>query len=385
MFLGERDGACWRTISYEEFQRAALKVAEGLVGKSWIEIRLGNGIEHAVVAVGAMYAGVPYVPLRPGSPQVVPPAANYPVVKWLFTSGSAGEPKAIAQTHRMLASNQEMLRHAIPQLQGAPPVLCDWLPWHHTYGGNHNFGIALYNGGSLYVDSGRPDAMEESVRNLREIRPTVYFNVPRGFQALARCLREDAEFVREFASRLEVMFCAGASLPDALRDELWDLTGIPMLTGYGSTETGPLVLRDGLPAPGVEVKLVARELYVRGPNVSPSVALDDEGFYRTGDGFRWEGSFVFDGRLGEDFKLSSGTWVRVEALRREVLACCSPWLEDVVLSGEGEDDVKALLFPALGAPKDKIEQALRILAAQNVGSSRRIGRTDYCWKSMPRS
>ena len=245
----------------------------------------------------------------------------------------------------MLTSNQEMLRHAIPALRAGPPVLCDWLPWHHTYGGNHNFGIALYNGGTLYVDGGRPNAMEESVRNLREIRPTVYFNVPLGYAALLQCLREDAEFAGQFVSRLQVMFCAGASLPEQTRDELLELTGVPMLIGYGSTETGPMSLCDGLPVPGVEVKLVAGELCLRGPNVSPSVELDDEGFYRTGDAFRWEGRLVFEGRLGEDFKLSSGTWVRVEELRREVMACCEPWAAGRGASGRGRGRCEGAALP----------------------------------------
>ncbi len=384
VFLSEREGASWRTIAYGEFRHAARSVARGLIGKDSLEIRLGNGIEHAILAVAAMYAGVPYLPLRPGgtapkvakvSREAAATGSADTVVKWLLTSGSTGEPKPIAQTHRMLTSNQEMLRHVIPQLRAEPPVLCDWLPWHHTYGGNHNFGIALYNGGTLYVDRGTPDAMAESVRNLREVRPTIYFNVPRGYRALLECLRADVGFAREFLSRLTVMFCAGASLPERTRDELRELTGVPMLIGYGSTETGPMSLCCGRPAPGVEVKLVGRELCVRGPHVSPDVALDAEGFYHTGDAFRFEGSsFVFEGRLGRDFKLSSGTWVRVEALRQEVMSCCGPWVRDVELQGEDADEVTALVFPALDAPEDRIVAALRGLAARNPGTSRHVGR-----------
>jgi feruloyl-CoA synthase len=304
------------------------------------------------------------------------------------------------------------------------------LPWNHTFGGNHNFGIALYNGGSLYIDDGKPvpNGIEPTVRNLREIAPTLYFNVPTGYEALLPYLRGDVALRETFFSRLKMMYYAGAGLNPHVWDELerlaLDTCGerIAMMTGLGSTETAPFALVSGkdekgpgivgLPAPGVELKLVPSddklEARVRGPNVTPGYwrqddltakAFDDEGFYMLGDALRFvdpdapDRGLLFDGRITEDFKLATGTWVSVGGLRSAALKGLAPLVTDLVVAGHNQDDVRILLFPdvpacrALGAAgsdasasdvlsltevRSAIAERLRTLAAASTGSSTRI-------------
>jgi feruloyl-CoA synthase len=308
------------------------------------------------------------------------------VAKILFTSGSTGHPKGVINTQRMLCANQAMTRAALCFLADEPPVLLDWLPWNHTFGGNHNFGLALYNGGSFYVDEGKPvpGAVETTVRNLRDVAPTIYFNVPKGFEILLPHLAADRALREKFFGRLKVMFYAGAGLSQYVRDELEQLavetTGerIIFLSSLGSTETGPSALfcswdsghagNIGLPLPGVELKLIPRdgklEARLKGANITPGYwrapaltadAFDEEGFYKLGDALKYEDcaepakGLLFDGRLAEDFKLATGTWVSVGPLRASVIAHCAPLVRDVVLAGADRDDVAALIIPDLDA------------------------------------
>ena len=317
------------------------------------------------------------------------------VFKILFTSGSAGIPKGVINTHRMWGSNQEMARDYFAFLADEPPVILDWLPWSHAFGGNAGVGLVLYNGGSLYIDNGRPvpGLIEETVRNLRKIAPTVYWNVPKGFEALIPYLRNEPEFASHFFSRLKLLYYAEAGLSQQVWDDLAEISAatcgerVLMLTGLGATEAAPHALfgvkssnRPGLlgvPAPGVELKLVPAaggklEARFRGPNITPGYwrrpdltrdAFDEEGFYKSGDALRFaeepepsspsKGGFVFDGRLGEDFKLSSGDWVSVGPLRAKFLSHCSPYLHDVVIAGHDRDYVGALLFPNPAACEDR--------------------------------
>jgi len=306
------------------------------------------------------------------------------IAKFLLTSGSTGQPKAVITSNRMLCSNAHMLRQPMPFLVDEPPVLLDWLPWNHTFGGSHNVGLVLSNGGSLYIDDGKPTpaGIQETLRNLREIAPTVYFNVPKGFEMLAHHLNVDAQLRRNFYSRLRAYFFGGAALAqhtwDALDEAALKQVGvrIPMLAGLGATETGPSVTFTtpatgragviGLPAKGNLVKLapVAEklELRVRGPNVTPgywrqpeltAAAFDEEQFYRLGDAVRLlddddpTRGLAFDGRIGEDFKLSNGTWVSVGPLRAALIAALSPMAQDVVIAGLNAEYPAILIIPDL--------------------------------------
>jgi feruloyl-CoA synthase len=308
------------------------------------------------------------------------------IAKILFTSGSTARPKGVINTQRMLCSNQEMILSVLAFLGDEPPVLCDWLPWNHTAGGNHNFGLVLYNGGTFYVDEGRPTpaGIETTVRNLREIAATAHFTVPRTYEALMPYLRSDRQLRERFFSKLKVLFYAAAGLSQRFFDELRDLAidtcgeEILWMTGFGATETAPFTLstgRDGasagvvgLPAPGLELKLAPVgekiEARVRGPNVTPGywrdealtrAAFDEEGFYRLGDAMRFidasdpRKGLLFDGRLTEDFKLSTGTWVSVGPLRARFLALAGGLAQDVVIAGHDGDFVSALIFPNLTA------------------------------------
>jgi feruloyl-CoA synthase len=292
----------------------------------------------------------------------------------------------VINTQRMLCANQAMIRCGFAFFADEPPVLVDWPPWNHTFGGNHDFGLVLDNGGSFYIDEGRPlpSAIEATVRNLRDVGPTIYLNVPKGFEMLLPYLRSDAALRQRFFSRLKVLFYAGASLAQHVRDELQELaigtTGerIIFLSSLGSTETAPAALactfesertgNIGLPLPGVELKLVPRdgkfEARLKGPNITPGYwrspaltaeAFDDEGYYKIGDALKFADAadpakgLLFDGRLAEDFKLATGTWVSVGPLRAAFIAHCAPLVRDVVLAGADRDDVSALVFPDLDA------------------------------------
>ena len=457
-----------------------------------IAILSGNDLEHAVLGFAAYYTGIPYAPistayslvssdfgklrhifdlLTPGlvfvngvAPfqkaldAVMPHDAELvtaystladtaataevdrahdlvtpdTVAKILFTSGSTGTPKGVENTQRMLTSNQEIVRSILRWVDDEPPVICDWLPWNHTFGGNHDVGFVLYNGGSFYIDEGRPTpaGMAASVRNLYDVQPNVYLNVPKGFESLIPFLRDRRDFRERFFSRVKMFYYAGAGLLQPVWDELDQLAvetcgeRIMMFTGLGSTETGPAALfpgKDlrragdvGLPASGVELKLVPMgdklEARLRSPSVTPGywrqpdltrLAFDDEGFYRIGDALRFvdpadvSRGFIFDGRIVEDFKLSTGTFVSAGPLRGKFLSRCAPYAHDAVIAGHDRDFVTVLVFPAMDAcrelaelpltasPADtiantavrsKFQSLLNELAAEATGSSQRIAR-----------
>lgn len=323
------------------------------------------------------------------------------VAKLLFTSGSTGMPKAVINTQRMLCSNQAMLAQKLPFLTQQAPVLVDWLPWHHTFGGNTILGMAIYNGGSLYIDDGSPtpQGVQRTVDNLREISPTFYCNVPKGFEALVDHLREDATLRTAFFQRLYMLHFGGAVLPAHVRQALEELgraeTGqpVPMLTGLGSTEaclafctTDDSAISGlvGRPVPGMQVKLVQAgkkwEARLKGLNVTPGYwrapektadAFDEEGYYCTGDAMRLidperpEQGLVFDGRLSENFKLITGTWVNVGVLRLSAIEELAPIVQDIVIVGEGRSYLTGLvvLNPAGCAQQlSKADQNLATLA-----------------------
>ena len=341
------------------------------------------------------------------------------IAKFLLTSGSTGQPKAVINTQRMLCSNQQMLTQSLPSLRSAPPVLVDWLPWNHTAGSNHNLGIVLNHGGTLYIDEGRPvpGLIEKTVRNLREIGPTIYFNVPRGYEALLPFLREDAALRESFFGRLQLLQYAAAVLPQPIWKAYEDLAvqtcgeRILWITGYGATETAPAAMFTsqgaaragsvGLPVDGVEMKLVPvadkLEVRFRGPNITPGywrqpeltrAAFDEEGYYRTGDAMRFvdpadpRQGFEFDGRTTEDFKLTTGTWVSVGPLRAKVNSACSPLVQDVVITGHDRASLGALVFPNAVACRDlsaadlraRLQPVFERLARESTGSSTRIAR-----------
>ena len=304
------------------------------------------------------------------------------ISKFLLTSGSIGMPKAVIHTQRMLTSNLQMLVDCLPLLAAEPPVLVDWLPWNHTFGGNHNYGLTLYNGGTLYIDEGKPTAqlIGETLRNLREIAPTVYFNVPRGFEEIALALHADAALARSFFSRVKMLFYAAASLSQPIWDSLHDVAErtcgerILMITGLGMTETAPFAVCAnweagrsggiGHPAPGVQMRLAPvegkLEARYRGPSVTPGFwrrddltrnAFDADGYYCSGDAVRFidpadpQRGLMFDGRIAEDFKLDSGSWVSVGPLRGRLIADGAPYIQDVVLAGHDRREVGALILP----------------------------------------
>jgi feruloyl-CoA synthase len=355
------------------------------------------------------------------------------VAKFLFTSGSTAMPKGVINTHRMICSNLQMINQVFGFLEEEPPVLVDWLPWNHTFGGNHNTGISLYNGGTFYIDDGRPglDSFRETLRNLREISTTVFFNVPKAYEGLLPALRSDTELRDTFFRRLKLLFYAAAGLSqpiwDAYRTLASEVCGerIIMATGLGATETAPMAIQTtwetdhpgviGIPVPGVELKLVPRdeklEARVRGPNITPGYwrqpeltekVFDEDGFYSFGDAVRFidpsdvNKGFVFDGRFSEDFKLASGTWVSVGPLRAKILTHFAPFARDVVVAGHDRDDVGMLVFSDLqaccelldGQPSNlsvagilghylvraRFQTLLDSFALQSTGNSNRIAR-----------
>ena len=467
-------GGDWRRVTYAEALESARSIAQALLDRGLsverpIAILSDNDIEHFLLGLGAMFAGVPFAPvsaaysllsqdhaklrhilgvLTPGlvfaangsafaaaigaavpagtpvvltegtlEGRVATPFAELlatrataavdaahariradDIAKFLFTSGSTKLPKGVINTHRMLCSNQQMIRQCFPQLALEPPVLVDWLPWNHTFGGNHNVGIALYNGGTLYIDEGKPTPalIGETLRNLREIAPTVYFNVPRGFEEIANALESDVLLRETLLSRVRMFFFAGAGLSQPVWDRLDRVVEahagerIRMLAGLGMTETSPFALcanahdvkagEVGLPAPGLELKLVPSgdkmELRYRGPNVTPGYwrapeqtqeAFDADGFYCSGDALKPVDDahpargFAFDGRIAEDFKLASGTFVSVGPLRARVLLAGDPCVQDVVVAGMNRNEIGLLIFPRL--------DACRALAGVSAGAS----------------
>lgn len=306
------------------------------------------------------------------------------IAKFLFTSGSTKKPKAVITTHGMLCSNQQMLLQTFPFFAEEPPVLVDWLPWNHTFGGSHNVGIVLYNGGTIYLDDGKPTPRDfaATLRNLQEIAPTAYFNIPKGWEMLIDALEQDAQLRRNFFSRVKLFFCAGAGLSQAAWDRLDAVAlahcgeSIRIMTGLGMTETSPsctfgtgAIVKAGyvgVPAPGCQVKLVPvgdkLEARFRGPHVMPGYwrapgltneAFDDEGYYCTGDALRFvddrhpELGFMFDGRIAEDFKLGSGTFVSVGPLRARVISQGAPYVQDAVVTGLNRNAIGLLVFPRL--------------------------------------
>jgi feruloyl-CoA synthase len=457
IFMAERDGGgFWRQITYAQLlgytrHIASALLARGLSAERPVVILSGNSIDHALIAFGALYAGIPFCPVSPaysliskdygklaflmklltpglvfaddaekfadalranvpGETEIVASQGNLPgrhvttladllatsehpgldaahdaigpdtIAKFLLTSGSTGNPKAVVNTQRMICANQVMIRETMSFLKDEPPVIVDWLPWNHTFGGNHNIGLTLYNGGSMYLDAGKPmpGGIEQTVRNLREISPTVYFNVPKGYESLLPYLRDDKALRAKFFHRLHAMFFSGAALSPFVWNSLDELavqeTGfrVPVLTGLGATETAPFFMsvrpatsrsgHVGLPVSGNDAKLVPNngklEVRARGPNVTPgywrqpeltAAAFDEEGFYKFGDAIKpadandFDAGFDFDGRIAEDFKLASGTWVSVGPLRARFVAACAPLVRDVVISGINRDEVSALV------------------------------------------
>lgn len=355
------------------------------------------------------------------------------VVKILYTSGSTGQPKGVINTHGMLCANQQMLAQVWPFTGQTPPVLVDWLPWNHTFGGNHNFNLVLNQGGTLYIDGGKPapGLVEKTVKNLAEISPTIYFNVPVGYAMLLPHLEQDEALRNNFFRNLQLIFYAGAALPQDLWERLERVaiqaTGkkVIMTSSWGSTETSPLATAAhfpldkagviGIPCPGVSLKMIPNgdsyELRVKGPNVTPGyfrrpdltvAAFDKDGYYLIGDAGRFVDSedpskgISFDGRVAEDFKLASGTWVRVGLLRVAALAAAAPILQFALVTGHDREYIGILGWPNLAACKkicsaldaevpaetvaqhpqviDYLRQALGSFNSDQQGSSTRIAR-----------
>jgi len=337
--------------------------------------------------------------------------------KYLLTSGSTGTPKVVINTQRMLCANQQMLAQTLRFLAHEKPVLLDWLPWSHTFGSNHNLNMALRHGGTLFIDDGRPlpALVGRTLANLKKVQPTVYFNVPRGYEMMLPALEADPELAKRLLGRLRMLFYAGAGMPPATWQRLEALAEkvrepgmgpLWMTTSWGSTETAPAVTFAnwqldrpgviGLPMPGAQVKFVPAgggklELRIRGDNVTPgyrhnpeatAAAFDEDGFYRIGDAGQLRDpadplqGIVFDGRVAEDFKLTSGTWVSVGTLRVKLVSALSPWVADAVITGHDRSELGALLFLSeAGRALPEAERAERLragllqLAAEGGGSS----------------
>ncbi|WP_332741339.1 feruloyl-CoA synthase [Hydrogenophaga sp.] len=448
----------WRHITFAQALDAARRIGQSLINRGLsaerpVLILSENDLEHALLALGCVYAGIAYCPtspayslvsqdfdklhhvvktLTPGlvfasdaqrysramlatlddgvelvttegtvpgrtttsfasllatepTPSVdAAMAATGPdtIVKFLFTSGSTKMPKAVINTQRMWCANQQQMTESMPVLAESPLVLVDWLPWNHTFGGNHNFGMVVFHGGTLYIDDGKPTPalMGETLRNLREIAPTVYFNVPTGFEAIANAMKTDDALRKTLLSRVRMFFYAGAALAQPVWDALHAVQEqeigerIVMGTGLGMTESGPFGIFVtspnvkagdlGLPTPGLELKLVDNdgktEVRYKGPNITPGYwrmpaetteAFDDEGFFKTGDAVKWIDEtdihlgLKFDGRIAEDFKLATGTFVSVGPLRAKIIAAGAPYIQDVVITGLNMKEVGAMVFP----------------------------------------
>ena len=496
----------WRHITYAQAWQTARSIAQsvldrGLSAERPVVILSENSLEHALLALGCLIAGVPYVPtsppyslvsvdydklkhvLRTVTPGLVfasdaryakaiaatvgedmevvmcegdvpgrsvtafdslcataataavdaAMAATGPdtIAKFLFTSGSTKLPKAVINTNRLWCANQQQMAQSMPVLAEQELVLVDWLPWNHTFGGNHNFGMTVFHGGTLYIDDGKPTPalMHETLRNLREIAPTVYFNVPTGFEAIAHAMQNDDQLRKTLLSRVQMFFYAGAALAQPIWDSLYASQErevgerIVMGTGLGMTESGPFGIFVtnpfvqagdlGVPTPGLELKLVdtdgKTEVRYRGPNITPGYwrnaqettgAFDEEGFFKTGDAVKWIDEtdehlgLKFDGRIAEDFKLATGTFVSVGPLRAKIIAAGAPYIQDAVLTGINLKEVGAMIFPTpavralsglsadaplaeiLGsAPvQTKFQEIVNTLALSATGSANRIAR-----------
>jgi feruloyl-CoA synthase len=456
----------WKHISFAQALDAARRIGQGLLNRGLsaerpVLILSENDLEHALLALGCLYAGVAYCPtsppyslisqdfdklkhvvktLTPGmvfaseanrysrailatvgqGVEVVTTKGSVPdrdttsfaallatqptpavdaamaatgpdtVAKFLFTSGSTKMPKAVINTQRMWCANQQQMVASMPVLADGPLVLVDWLPWNHTFGGNHNFGMVVYHGGTLYIDDGKPTPalIGETLRNLREISPTVYFNVPTGFEAIANAMKTDDTLRKTLLSKVNMFFYAGAALAQPIWESLFESQErevgerIVMSTGLGMTESGPFGIFVtsphvkagdlGLPTPGLDLKLVdtdgKTEVRYKGPNITPGYwrmpaetadAFDDEGFFKTGDAVKWIDEtdihlgLAFDGRLAEDFKLATGSFVSAGPLRGKIIAAGAPFIQDAVLTGINLNEVGAMIFPT---------QAVRTLA-----------------------
>ena len=353
------------------------------------------------------------------------------IVKFLFTSGSTKLPKAVINTQKMWCANQQQMAQSMPVLASVPLTLVDWLPWNHTFGGNHNVGMVLYHGGTLYIDDGKPTPalIHETLRNLREISPSVYFNVPSGFESIAQHMKTDALLRRTLLKDVHMFFFAGASLAQPIWESLFESAEkelgerIVMGTGLGMTESGPFALfitnphvREGdlgVPTAGMTLKLVPNgdktEIRYKGPNITPGywrapeeseASYDEEGFFCTGDAVKWIDpanphlGLKFDGRTAEDFKLSTGTFVSVGPLKAKIINLGAPYVQDAIITGLNQKEVGAMIFttpkikqlghPHEGASLQEIlqgpevqaffQQLINQLVAQATGSASRIAR-----------
>ncbi|MDP4078519.1 feruloyl-CoA synthase [Acidovorax sp. A1169] len=497
----------WQHVTYAQALDAARSIGQALLDRGLnaerpVVVLSENSLEHALMALGCIYAGVPYCPVSPAyatvsqdydklrhvidtlTPGLVfaadgtrfgraieatvaadvevvlaqgaiegrkantfqslrntvaTPAVDAAmhatgpgtIVKFLFTSGSTKMPKPVINTQRMWCANLQQITLSLPVLAEAPPILVDWLPWNHTFGSNHNFGLTLQHGGTLYIDDGKPTAalIGETLRNLREIAPTVYFNVPTGFEMIAEAMKTDAVLRRTLLSRVRMFFYSGAGLAQPIWDSLHATQEaelgerIVMSTGLGMTESAPSAMfcnspdvrsgHIGAPVPGMTLKLVdvdgKTEVRYRGPNVTPGYwrsdaatreAFDDEGYLCTGDAVLWiddndiHRGLRFDGRIAEDFKLSTGTFVSVGPMRAKIVVAGAPYIQDAVLTGLNRKEVGALLFlsPACrevsgldaDAPwaeviastgvRQRIQAVIDHLARESTGSASRVAR-----------
>ncbi len=505
--LGEGRTGEWQHISYAQALDAARRIGQALLDRKLtaerpVVILSENTLEHALLSLGCIYAGIPYCPVSPAyatisqdydklrhvlstlTPGLVFAAdgarygraiqatvgANVEVVlaqgaiegrqttafdvlrntpateavdaamhavrpdtiaKFLFTSGSTKMPKPVINTHRMWCANLQQITLSLPVLTEAAPIFVDWLPWNHTFGGNHNVGLTLKHGGTLYIDDGKPTAalIGETLRNLREIAPTLYFNVPTGFEMIALAMKTDEALRKKLLSRLRLFFYSGAGLAQPIWDSLHATAEaevgerIVMSTGLGMTESAPSAMFTnspnvkagdiGAPVPGMTLKLVEVdgkiEVRYKGPNVTPGYwrseqatreTFDEEGYLCTGDAVQWidpqdiHRGLKFDGRIAEDFKLATGTFVSVGPMRAKVVVTGAPYVQDVVLTGLNMKEVGALIFPSpacravsglpadapwaevlASAPvRDRFQAVLNELARQATGSANRVAR-----------